>query len=240
MRRKAAANQVPRALPGDAVRARRGAGGAASGNTTGRGFTTLRGGQYEVAVGDGLDYGAHGEIVLRAPRAPLALAPGSPRRFELQLDEGLEVSARGKLAPSTSSSVRVVGGALIATPSTLQVTDPTDGTAAAALGRVAGELVSLDTRIDALEAAPSGAASGATATVDFGAFDTTTTVVVTGLAWVTLTSRIVATVASRMEDALLDGVLLAVGDLVAGDGFTVYAHAPEGSTGTFDINLVGV
>jgi hypothetical protein len=130
MKRKGAAFQSPRAL--DSVRARRQSGTAASGNVFGRGIKTLRGGQGEVALGDGLQFDAHGNIVPATPHAPLVLAPGSPVALALDMDETLHTNAKGKLAVKTSSSVRsrASDGALEAVLTTDQVLDPSTQEAA--------------------------------------------------------------------------------------------------------------
>lgn len=84
-----------------------------------------------------------------------------------------------------------------------------------------------------------GAASTVEVTVDFGAFDTTASTVVTGQAWVTAASKIVANVFGT-EDALLDQVSVTISDRVVGVGFTVIAHAPEGSSGTHTVHVLGI
>lgn len=124
MKRKGAAFQAPRAL--DAVRARRQSGTAASGNVTGRGLSVLRGGQIEVALGDGLTYDSHGKVVPTTPHAPLVLSPGSPVGLALDLADGFHVDSQGKLAPMLSNTVRTrADGALEAVLTTDQVLDPT-------------------------------------------------------------------------------------------------------------------
>ena len=87
--------------------------------------------------------------------------------------------------------------------------------------------------------ATSGSGNAYEAVVDFGTFDTTATTVVTGLAWVTATTKLVASVFGT-EDALLDQVSATVTDRVDGVGFTVIAHAPNGSSGTHLVHVVGV
>ena len=86
-------------------------------------------------------------------------------------------------------------------------------------------------------------ANTALVTVDFGtgAGDTSTTAAVTGLAWVTASSAITATViGTRAEDAAVEELTLAIGDVVDGDGFTVYAASPLGSIDTYVVACVGV
>ena len=95
-----------------------------------------------------------------------------------------------------------------------------------------------------IQAPTSGGGGGGNSTlvtVDFGTGDTSTTATVTGQTWVTALSAITATVVgTRAEDAVVEGMTLAVGDLVAGTGFTVYAASPYGAVGTFTVACVGV
>lgn len=80
-------------------------------------------------------------------------------------------------------------------------------------------------------------------TVDFGTGkgDTSTSTAVTGLTWVTASSAITATVIGpRAEDAAVEELSLAIGDVVYGDGFTVYAASPLGSIDTYVVACVGV
>lgn len=121
----------------DPVRARRGSAAAAGGNVTGRGLTTLAGGQIEILLGDFFYFGSKGEVLPRNPAKPLAIAPGSPPRLVLQLDNGLTVTAKG-LRPSTSTSVKINStGELISTPTLDEVTEPGGTTGTAALARKA-------------------------------------------------------------------------------------------------------
>lgn len=169
----------------------------------------------------------------------LEVSSASPYATRVALGDGLELRA-GRIVPRFSKTVQInTKKQIVAVVSTDDVSDPTDGTAAAALGRVANELAALDTRIDVLEAAPSGSAASTEVTVDFGAFETTAATVVTGQAWVTATSKLVASVFGT-EDALLDQVSATVTDRVDGVGFTVIAHAPNGSSGTHLVHVVGV
>ena len=80
-------------------------------------------------------------------------------------------------------------------------------------------------------------------TVDFGTGkgDTSTSTAVTGLTWVTSASAITATVIGpRAEDASVEELTVCVGDIVDGDGFTVYAASPLGSIDTYVVACVGV
>jgi len=80
-------------------------------------------------------------------------------------------------------------------------------------------------------------------TVDFGTGngDTSATAAVTGLTWVTALSSIACSIIGpRAEDAVIEGVSVAIGDVVDGDGFTVYAASPFGSVGTYVVACVGV
>ena len=88
-----------------------------------------------------------------------------------------------------------------------------------------------------------GGGNGTLAAIDFGTGggDTSATVAVTGQTWVTPTSPIVVTViGTRAEDAAVEGLTFAVGDVVDGDGFTVYGASPLGSVGSYILSCVGV
>ena len=91
----------------------------------------------------------------------------------------------------------------------------------------------------------SGGASGATCTLNFGAFDTDAAVVVTGQAWVLAGSRLAVSLYGTTEDHLspeegvIEQITVSVGDIVAGTGFTVYGAAPNGTTGTYTAHVVG-
>lgn len=88
-----------------------------------------------------------------------------------------------------------------------------------------------------------GGGNSALVTVDFGTGmgDTSTTATVTGQTWVTASSAITATViGTRAEDAAVEELTLAVGDVVNGVGFTVYAASPLGSIDTYVVACVGV
>lgn len=93
----------------------------------------------------------------------------------------------------------------------------------------------------------SGGGNATTAVLDFGSGkgDYSASTVVTGQTWVTSSSSIIATAIdytgnNSAEDAAVDGVTFAIGDLVAGTGFTVYAASPFGSVGQFKVSCVGV
>lgn len=98
-----------------------------------------------------------------------------------------------------------------------------------------------------LTIASSGGGNTATAIVDFGSGkgDYSASTVVTGQTWVTSSSSIIATAIdytgnNSAEDASVDGVTFAIGDVIAGTGFTVYAASPFGSVGQFKVSCVGV
>jgi hypothetical protein len=61
---------------------------------------------------------------------------------------------------------------------------------------------------------------------------------VTGKAWVTSTMLFLVrpfgvTAAHTATDAILEGISATVEDVVVGDGFTVRAHSPLGSMGSY-------
>lgn len=84
-------------------------------------------------------------------------------------------------------------------------------------------------------------------TVDFGtARSDMAKTTITGLSWVDeRISRFSSPAVTRpdsddSEDALLDQVRAAVCNIVRGVGFDVVAHAPEGTTGTYTVQIIGV
>lgn len=63
--------------------------------------------------------------------------------------------------------------------------------------------------------------------------------------WATASSIIVCTPVANTadhdgEDALLEGIIASVTALSAGVGFTITAHAPNGTWGRYTINCVGL
>jgi hypothetical protein len=91
--------------------------------------------------------------------------------------------------------------------------------------------------------ATGGGGNATLVAIDFGSGkgETSATVAVTGQTWVTPTTAIVVTVlGSRAEDAAVEGLTFAVGDVVDGDGFTVYGSSPLGSVGSYTLSRVGV
>jgi hypothetical protein len=107
-------------------------------------------------------------------------------------------------------------------------------------------------RGDGVWATPPGGGGGggnfAEVDVAFGAGDELVTVVVTGQAWVTASSRIVCSptmlaTSTRLEaeeDAVVEGLTLAVHSRVAGAGFSVTAAPRQGyAYGTFKVHCTG-
>lgn len=104
-------------------------------------------------------------------------------------------------------------------------------------------------RADGTWAAPSGGGGGAiqsgTATVDFGTGDTTASVTLTGLTWVTASSRVMITPVAggdhpSVEEALIEQLHLSASDIVPGVGFTIRAHAPNKTNGSYAVHYLGV
>jgi len=92
-----------------------------------------------------------------------------------------------------------------------------------------------------------GGANIGSATVDFGANDdTTATVTVTGQSWVGAGSIILCTPSGAAtadhdpEDYVLEQISAVAINKVAGTGFDILVHAPEGTHGTYVINFMGV
>jgi hypothetical protein len=96
------------------------------------------------------------------------------------------------------------------------------------------------------ETGPSGVTSSAgVATLDFGAGSLTAETVVTGYPEVTANSivmasvRVVATAAHTTDDLLVDPIRVAVKDLVAGAGFTLYGQMDNArANGTYEIDWI--
>ncbi len=108
--------------------------------------------------------------------------------------------------------------------------------------RLEALVIDHEVRITALEAAPAGSVGSVTATVDFGAsFTHYATVAVTGQAWVTALSKIVAMPSggNPMENAILQ-FSPTVSDLVVGDGFTLSVYTPAKAKGTYTFSCLGV
>jgi hypothetical protein len=89
---------------------------------------------------------------------------------------------------------------------------------------------------------------GVEVTVDFGAssnetFNAVTTV--TGQSWVSVTSIIVAqifgvTADHDEEDGLIEDIAVTIQNRSLGVGFDVYAHAPNGTFGTYKVHCIGM
>ena len=92
--------------------------------------------------------------------------------------------------------------------------------------------------------AASGSGNSGSATLAFGATGSTSAVVtVTGQAWVTGTSKIVAMVLddARAEDAVIESLNLSIANRVVGTGFDIYGAPQIGdAVGDFSVAFVGV
>lgn len=92
----------------------------------------------------------------------------------------------------------------------------------------------------------SGSGNAVSVTVDFGSGSDIATTVVTGQSWVTSSSVITATLGTPTADhpdpaeGIIEQLQVSVSDRVNGVGFTVTAHAPNWTTGTYTINCIGV
>jgi hypothetical protein len=83
--------------------------------------------------------------------------------------------------------------------------------------------------------------------IDFGPEETDiASITVTGQPWVTVTSKIVANVAAEStadhdpEDAIIEGLIAYVSNLVPGVGFDLMARAPNSTWGRYKINAIGI
>ena len=90
-----------------------------------------------------------------------------------------------------------------------------------------------------------GSGNSTTQTVDFGStFTDKAEIVVTGQAWVTSTSEIVAHVKTPIgidpdEIRLLEFTTV-ISDLVNGVGFTITVYSEPEATGTYDVMCIGI
>lgn len=102
---------------------------------------------------------------------------------------------------------------------------------------------------------PSGSGGGGTtvnkvtATIDFvnadGPEDTTASVTITGQAWVTSSSVILAgfdgtTADHQADDAMVEDLSCYVENIVPGTGFDITARAPLGTWGNYAVYALGV
>jgi hypothetical protein len=96
-------------------------------------------------------------------------------------------------------------------------------------------------KLNQLVAGLGDGANVAEAIVDFGAAGSDMASVTVAAPWATVTSKIVVSITddTRLEDALIDGVLVGVRARAAGS-FVIQAHAPMGALGQFKVQAVGV
>lgn len=77
-----------------------------------------------------------------------------------------------------------------------------------------------------------------------GPEDTTTSVTVGGLSWVNQNSVFVCTFSGTTsdheepDDAMVEGLTAYVGDIVPGVGFTIFASAPNGTWGHYQVSAI--
>lgn len=77
-----------------------------------------------------------------------------------------------------------------------------------------------------------------------GPEETTATVTVSGLSWITNQSVITLAFAGvtgdheSPNDAQVEGLTLCVGNLVPGSGFDIFGYAPNGTWGTYQVTAI--
>lgn len=169
------------------------------------------------------------------------------------IDAGAVTNAKLATVPTATLKGRILAGT--GAPADLSGADATTllsvfTSALKGLAPASGGGTSNFLRADGTWAAPpggSGSAGSCVVDVDFGAAISSTeaTTTVTGQAWVTASSRILLSAGGEStadhdpEDALIEGVTAIATNLVAGVGFDVIAHSPDGSSGTYRLWAVG-
>lgn len=167
-----------------------------------------------------------------------------------------DLAAKAPTARLLNTTAPVTGGGDLSADRTIAVSDFVASGASHARGTVPDPGASAGTtrflREDATWAAPaSGGANFVSATVDFGAYpgSANAVVTVTGATWVTASSLVTCAptmfaTADRVdgaEDAILEGLSIAVSARVAGTGFKVSAAPAMGSAiGKFLLSCTGV
>ena len=77
-----------------------------------------------------------------------------------------------------------------------------------------------------------------------GPEDTTASVVVGGLSWVNANTVAIVTFAGTTsnheepDDAMVEGLTGYIGDIIPGVGFTIFASAPNGTWGTYQVTAI--
>lgn len=90
-------------------------------------------------------------------------------------------------------------------------------------------------------------AIGLEATLDFGTESDVASVTLTGLSWVTATTKITVSLfggtadhPEGSEDALIEDITVLACNRVPGVGFDIVAHAPNKTFGTYKVHIIAI
>ena len=150
-----------------------------------------------------------------------------------QIDLGAGLSMTGTTLSSTTVSHTHAGA------------DVTSGTIdPARLGSGSGGVTKFLREDSSWQLPPSGSGNALIVDLVFTVGDNSASTAVVGQAWVAAGNVLVMSIrAASGEDELepiLNEIWVTSGNIVVGDGFTVYGYAPHGAVGTYKVQVVGV
>ncbi len=198
-------------------------------------------GKIQLKVGGSLYVSPDGSIRIRTGNT-LAEGPGSPIELNANPNDSRFTTVTEQIVDDSVSGM-TLDLQTLRTLLTSPLAGMVFGRGSASAG--SGEWITLGTNLSmagtTLNAA-GGSGNAESVTVDFGAtFTHYASVAVTGKAWVTAASKIVAmpTGGNPMENAILQ-FSPTITDLVVGDGFTLSVYTPAKAKGTYTFSCLGV
>ena len=122
-----------------------------------------------------------------------------------------------------------------------------DGSSYIAIAETIGNLPTNSTFWDVTSAKGDTALDGLIVSMDFGlnGFETYAEETIIGQSWVKNTSKIVVCLYAEddgersFEDSAIEGIVVSVGRIVEGIGFTISAYAPQGAIGVYKVQVMG-